>query len=161
MKNDNTDQIFVVRCLDERWIKWNCYGAGWIVNIWLSGDGNIAAVYAEQCINASPRGPFSADCRKILAEYLGLSFDRRDRYFDIRTKAEIENTIRVSVSMNDPFILEELFPLMALPENAYTLYAVGALKALASVPEFRSFFIDEEQKSIGRLAERLNYISRG
>lgn len=127
--------------------------------------GSIAASYAEQCINVSPRGPFAADCRRILADHLGLiSSDRyikSDICSDVLTRAEIEFIIRASVSMNNPAILEELYPLMALPENPYTLYAMGALKALAAVPEFRSFFIDGAVKSPGRLGERLTYIARG
>jgi len=50
---------------------------------------------------------------------------------------------------------------MTLPDNPYTLYALGALKALSSVPDFRSFFVETALKSPGRLGERLNYISRG
>lgn len=122
-------------------------------------DSNIAAAYAEQCINSSPGGPFAASCRKILADHLGLGASEKTP--DIRTRAEIENTIRASVSLNNPSILEELFPLINLPENPYTVYALGAMKTLASVPEFRSFFWEESLKSQGRLGERLNYISRG
>ena len=126
-----------------------------------AGEGNITASYAEQCINASPQGPFAADCRKILTDHLGLSSNGKSIHSDIRTKVEIETTIRAAVSMNNPFILEELFPLMSLPENPYTLYAMGALKALSSAPEYRDFFIDEAHKSSGRLGDRLSYISRG
>ena len=127
--------------------------------------GSIAASYAEQCVNTSPQGPFADDCRKILANHLGIPSNEKDTRDDlrpdIRTKAEIENIIRASVAMNKPEILEELFPLIALPDNPYTLYALGAMKTLSSVPEFRAFFIEGTLKSPGRLGERLNYISRG
>ena len=127
------------------------------------GGRNIDAVYAEQCINASPQGPFAAECRSILGGHLGLSPEGKDTRLssDLRTKAEIEHVIRSSVSMNDPKKLAELFPLMALPDNPYTLYALGAMQALSPVPEFRAFFIEGALKSPGRLGERLNYISRG
>ena len=132
-------------------------------------DANIAASYAEQCINTSPLGPFAADCRKILAHTLGLGPGGIDAqqvssaalHSGILTKAEIEHIIRGSVSAKNPALLEELFPLMALPENPYTLYALGVLKTLSSVPEYRSFFTERALRSKGRLAERLNYISRG
>ena len=132
----------------------------------MAGDGSIASSYAEQCINASSDGPFSAPCRKIIADNLGLPSstiapDVGEMYAGLRTRAEIEKTIRFSVSMNDPAVLQELFPLMALPENPYTVYALGALKSLSAVPEYRGFFRDEAQKTNGRLAERLNYVSRG
>ena len=124
-------------------------------------DGNIAAIFAEQCINASPQGPFAEECRRILAGYFGLPSTRGVNSLHILTIAEIENIIRHSVSENSPMILEGLFPLMALPDNPNTLYAMGALKALSSVPEYRSFFAENSLKSGGRLGERLNYISRG
>ena len=136
-----------------------------------SGEGTLAddaitTAFAEQCINASPKGPFSGDCRKILAAHAGLtgyglSSETECDFADIRTKAEIENAIRSSVSMNDPSILEDLFPLIALPENPYTIYALGAMKSLSRVPEFRQYFSDLAANSSGRLGERLNYISRG
>jgi len=123
---------------------------------WYRGARNVGAAYAEQCVNVSPQGPFAEGSRSILAEHFGLSPD----WNNIRTKAEIENIIRASVSMNNPKTLEELFPLIALPDNPYTIYALGAMQALSSVPEFRSFFIEGALKSPGRLGERLNYISR-
>ena len=130
-----------------------------------SSNVNLAASYAEQCINLCSQGPFAADCRKILAGHLGLAPDGKESSADIhssiKTKAEIENIIRASVSMKNPLVLEELYPLMKLPENPYTLYALGAMKALTAVPEYRSFFIDGALKSPGRLGERLNYIARG
>ena len=134
-----------------------------------AGAEGLAASYAEQCINTSPNGPFAADCRKILALHLGLGSDGKGIRPDsnnnadsgILTKAEIEHIIRTAVSNNNPADLKGLFPLMALPENPYTIYALGALKSLSSVPEFRSFFDEEARKSKGRLGERLNYISRG
>ena len=123
----------------------------------LSGsDGGIAAVYAEQCVTLSPQGPFAASSRNILAEHFGISPHGKD----IRVKAEIEHILRASVSMNDPTIANELFPLLALPDNPYTLFALGATRELASVPKFREFFIEEARKHSGRLGERLNYIVR-
>ncbi|MCL2092564.1 MAG: hypothetical protein FWH12_00045 [Treponema sp.] len=123
----------------------------------------IALVYAEQGINTSPQGPFAGANRKILAEALGLPAMGLpdDSYLNILTKAEIEHIIQLSLTQGSPAILTDLFPLMVLPENPYTLYALGALRALASVPEFRSFFVEESLKSSGRLLERLNYVSRG
>jgi len=141
----------------------------------INGDENIAAAYAEQCVNISPQGPYAEDCRGILANYLGLTPNGKDSQSGdkgsssvvkdvlsgVRTKAEIEQTIRASVSVNNPFLLQELFPLMALPDNPYTFYAMGAMKALTAVPEYRNFFLEEALKHQGRLGERLNYISRG
>ena len=123
---------------------------------WYRGARNINAAYAEQCINISPQGPFTEDCRTILAAHFGIAPDGKG----LRTRAEIENVLRASVSLNNPTVLEELFPLMALPDNPYTIYALGAMQALSAIPEFRAFFIEGSLKASGRLAERLNYILR-
>jgi hypothetical protein len=124
-------------------------------------DMNIAATYAEQCINTSPQGPFSVPCRVILSDHFGVSYNGGDLRPEMKTRAEIENIVRVSLSTNDPEMLEELFPLVALPDNPYTLYALGVMKSLSSVLEFRNFFAWKANESSGRLGERLNYISRG
>ncbi|MDR2701570.1 MAG: hypothetical protein LBB72_03985, partial [Spirochaetaceae bacterium] len=58
-------------------------------------------------------------------------------------------------------LLAELFPLMGLPDNPSTLYAAGTLRALASESIFRAWFAREAEKAKGRLAERLQFISRG
>jgi hypothetical protein len=117
--------------------------------------GGIAAEYAEQCINLSPRGPFAEDCRRIIAGQLGLETGA------IRSKAEIEDVIRRSVASGNPELLEDLFPLIDLPDNAYTLYALGALRAVSSASLFREFFSDRAAVAKGRLAERFNFILRG
>ena len=123
---------------------------------WYRGMRYIGVTYAEPCINTSPNGPFAQDSRNFLAEHFGITPNGSD----IRTQAEIENILRESVLSNNPKLLEELFPLMALPDNPYTLYALGAMQSLAAVPEFRAFFIGEASASPGRLGERLNFIAR-
>jgi hypothetical protein len=119
--------------------------------------GNIAAEYAEQCINLSPRGPFAEDCRRIIAGQLGLETESGA----LRSKAEIEDVIRRSVSSGNPELLEDLFPLINLPDNAYTLYALGALRAVSSASAFQEFFSRRAAGAKGRLAERFNFILRG
>jgi hypothetical protein len=119
--------------------------------------GNIASEYAEHCINLSPGGPFAEDCRRIIAGRLGLETGSGA----LRSKAEIEDIIRQSVALGDPELLEDLFPLIDLPDNAYTLYALGALRAVASDSLFREFFAGRAAGARGRLAERFNFILRG
>jgi hypothetical protein len=119
--------------------------------------GSIAAEYAEQCINLSPQGPFAEDCRRIIAGQLGLETESGA----LRSKAEIEDLLRRSVASGDPKLLEDLFPLINLPDNAYTLYALGALRAVSSVSPFREFFSGHAAGAKGRLAERINFILRG
>jgi len=120
-------------------------------------SGLIAAEYAENCINLSPQGPFAGECRRILASYSGL---KNEEGASLKTKTEIEEIITRSVNTGNPQILEPLFPLIGLPDNPYTVYAVGALKTLTSVPKYRDFLSGQAASSKGRLAERLTYICR-
>ena len=118
---------------------------------------NIAGIYAEQCINLSSAGPFSSECRNIIAEGLGIA----GAGYAIKSKTEIDDTIRRSVSAENPALLESLLPLITLPDNSYTAYTVEIFKNLVSFPSFRSYFEKEAAGAQGRLAERLRYISRG
>jgi len=120
-------------------------------------SGTVSAEYAENCINSAPLGPFAEECRKILASFTGLKIEEGQ---SLRTKREIEAVISQSVNSGDPRILDSLLPLIGLPDNPYTIYAVGAMRALTSVPAFRSYFTGQAASSSGRLAERLSYICR-
>ena len=120
-------------------------------------SGAISAEFAENCINLSPQGPFADECRKILAIYTGL---RTTDGLSLRTKHEIESIIAVSVNSGNPQILDSLLPLIGLPDNPYTVFAVSALRSVTNIPGFRDYFNRQARVSSGRLAERLSYISR-
>ena len=120
-------------------------------------DSERSAIYAENCINLNPGSPFSAECRKILANFHGIAVNGEA----IRTIAEIEDVISRSVAESNPEILAGLFPLMNLPDNDNTQYALGAMKSLAAVPVYRDYFLNQSALQSGRLAERLAYITRG
>ncbi|MDR2095686.1 MAG: hypothetical protein LBP76_09250 [Treponema sp.] len=121
-------------------------------------SGLIAAEYAEHCINLAPEGPFAAECRGIIAAVSGLEVGDGEA---IRSKAEIESIVNQSVNRDTPELLSGLFPLISLPENPYTVYAVNALRSVVSSGKFRAFFTENLKNAAGRLAERLTYISRG
>jgi hypothetical protein len=121
-------------------------------------SGHIRGEYAERCINLAPRGPFAEDCRGILAETVGLSAAEGG---SIKTRAEIEEAITRSVASGSPGVLTELFGLLALQDNPFTLYTAGALRALTMQDDFRKWFTQEAARASGRLAERLRYISKG
>jgi hypothetical protein len=121
-------------------------------------SGTIAAEYAENCVNLSPQGSFAAECRRILASFAGLKSEDGAL---LKTKTEVEEIISRSVNTGNPQILDSLFPLIGLPDNPYTVYAVSALRALTPVPKFRDFFNGQAAAAKGRLAERLSYICRG
>ena len=121
-------------------------------------SGAIAAEYAEYCIGLAPEGPFAAECRNILAVYAGL---KAEDGLSLKSKLEIEYIVSRSVRQGDPEVLAPLIPLISLPDNPYTVYAVGALRAVASAPKFKEYLSAQASVSSGRLAERLAYICRG
>jgi len=121
-------------------------------------SGATGAAYAENCINISAQGPFADECRKILAAYTGLKTE--DGAY-LKTRIEIDIIISQSVNSGNPKLLDSLLPLIGLPDNPYTVYAVGALRSLTGVPVFKDYFNEQVTLSSGRLAERLTYISRG
>ena len=120
-------------------------------------SGGIAAQYAENCINLSPQGPFADECRTILAANTGL---KNEDGLSIKTKKEIEAIISQSINSSNPQVLDSLLPLIGLPDNPYTVYAVSALKTLTGIPKFNEYFSGHAAVSKGRLAERLLYICR-
>ena len=118
----------------------------------------LAGDYAERCINLAPAGPYAAECRIILAETMGLGGADAPA---LRTRREIEAAVAASAEQGNPELLAPLLPLAGLPDNPSTLYASGAMRALAANGTFRDWFVREAEKARGRLAERLRYISRG
>jgi hypothetical protein len=121
-------------------------------------SGPLALEYAEYCIGLAPAGPFAAECREILAAAAGLE---RKHGTAMKTRMEIETLVSQAVSGGNPEALSGLLPLIALPDNSYTLFATGALRSLAAVEPFRAYFSRLAEKSSGRLAERLSYIRGG
>jgi hypothetical protein len=118
----------------------------------VSGEG------AERCVDIAPLGPYAGECRKILAESFGL---RGEAASALRTRAEIERAVSGAAAQGSAVLLEELFPLLALEDNPFTLYALGALNALSASPLFRNYLAARGRESSGRLEERLRYITGG
>ncbi|MDR1468856.1 MAG: hypothetical protein LBT00_06145 [Spirochaetaceae bacterium] len=129
--------------------------------------GESIPAYAERAVNLSPEGPYAADARAMIAEFSGLSqADGRS----ILTMYEIETIVVNAVQAGNPELLAALFPLAALPDNPYTLYAAGAMRGVASDGRFKNYFDaylrsvtqnKKPDKAQSRLAERLAYIVRG
>ncbi|GHV83929.1 hypothetical protein AGMMS50212_12690 [Spirochaetia bacterium] len=126
--------------------------------------GALAADYAEHCINLSPKGPYNTESRSILAVFSGLKAPEGKA---LRSKKEIDETIKNSVRLSDPEILHELLPLISLNDNPFTLYAAGALRALSANIQFKNWFTYQAEAARktnsgeSRLADRLQYIARG
>jgi hypothetical protein len=110
---------------------------------------------AERCVSLAPEGPYADAGRTLLAQLTGLS--NRDSAA-IKTRLEIESVIEKAVASGSGEELNKLLPLLALPDNPYTLYALGACRGLATQENFAHYFQEEIKKSSGRLHERLRYI---
>jgi hypothetical protein len=121
-------------------------------------EGPMAGEYAERCISLAPEGPFASECRTILAGALGLA---PEYGASVLTRIEIERIISRTTAEQNPEYLEALLPILSLPDNSGTVYAVSALRILGQTQEFRSYFNTQAAKASGRLAERLAYIARG
>ena len=113
---------------------------------------------AERCILLAPYGAYALECRSMLAGIFGINTSRSSA---ILIRSEIERAITSSVASRDAELLRPLFPLLELPDNPYTMYAIGALQALSAEPSYKNFFVKEAGRSSGRLNERLVYISKG
>jgi hypothetical protein len=118
--------------------------------------GTLAGDYAERCINLSASGPFAPECRSIMALASGLTAADGKA---LLTRSEIETLVQDAVNQQKPELLEELLPLIALPDNTHTVYASGILRALSSDSLFKEWFAHRAKKAQGRLSERLKFIS--
>jgi len=121
-------------------------------------SGLIAVEFAENCIATAPEGPFAPECRTIIAAQSNIS---KEDAQSIKTKQEIDAVISQSVKSGNPEILDSLLPLIALPDNPYTLYAVNSLRSLSVTQKYNEYFGAKTTASKGRLKERLNHICRG
>lgn len=138
----------------SRYINYPLY---WLVVARKSG-GSQRLDGAERVVSLAPQGPYAEEGRTIMALEVGLT--KKDGAA-IRTRMEIEAKIQTAIVDESGEGLRDLFPLLALPDNPYTLYALGALRGLAANDVFARFFEGEAKKSSGRLGERLRYVLGG
>lgn len=110
---------------------------------------------AELCIDAAPEGPHASDARRALALSIGLGSEAGS---SLLTKAEIENLGARSVGGGGAEVLDPIYRLLTLPDNDYTLYAVGMLKGLSAEAFYRAIFSERARSASGRLLERLTYV---
>lgn len=120
------------------------------------GRGAAAMEAAEWCVSLSPSGPYAASARTILARESGLKPGDGPV---LRTRLEIEAALSglAAGGGDDAALLSELIPLLALPDNPYTLYALGGLRALCADGRIRTVVASARSRSSGRAAERLRY----
>ncbi|MFA6505739.1 MAG: hypothetical protein WCT14_06565 [Treponemataceae bacterium] len=113
-----------------------------------------AADAAERCVALASSGTFAAESRRIMATEAGLAPSDGAK---LLCRAEIEASAREVAASLDAKKLETLYPILTLPENPYTLYALGVLKGLAANDTLKTALAEAGKSKGGRLGERLRY----
>jgi len=121
-------------------------------------EGSTAAIEAaERCVSLAPAGPYADEARGLIAESIGL---KKSDGKAIRSRMEIEAAARVAASERNPQVLDSIVPVLSLPDNPYTLYALGVLRGLAEDETIRKWLSARADAEVGRTRERLRYASR-
>lgn len=118
-------------------------------------QNRFSSEYAERCIDLAPQGPYAGEARAYLAKAAGL---RAQDGPALRTKAEIETLLRRALGANQADSLGDLYPLLSLPDNPYTFFALGVMGSVAQEKPFKDYFTASLSTATGRLAERLRYV---
>lgn len=116
-----------------------------------------SAESAERCVSLSPAGPYADEARGLIAESIGL---KKSDGKAIRSRMEIEAAARIAGAERNPQILDSIVPVLSLPDNPYTLYALGVLRGLAEDETIRKWLSARADAEVGRTRERLRYASR-
>ena len=124
-----------------------------------AGSEGSAAVAeaAERCVSLSPAGPYADEARGLIAESIGL---KKSDGKAIRSRMEIEAAARIAGAERNPQVLDSIVPVLSLPDNPYTLYALGVLRGLAEDETIRKWLSARADVEVGRTRERLRYASR-
>lgn len=109
---------------------------------------------AEKGIDLAPKGPYAPALRSMLAKLTGLGAEYAAR---IKTNAEIKDIGYRAASSRSPEVLESLWDILSLPDNEYTLFALGMVKGLSQDPRFLDALKAKLAAADGRLKERLTY----
>lgn len=121
-------------------------------------EGSAAAAEAaERCVSLAPAGPYAEEARDLIAESIGL---KKSDGKSIRSRMEIEAAARIAGAERNPQVLDSIVPVLSLPDNPYTLYALGVLRGLAEDGTIRKWLSARADAEVGRTRERLRYASR-
>lgn len=115
----------------------------------------FSSEYAERCIDLAPQGPYADEARAWLAKAVGLKTQDGSA---LRTKAEIETLLRRALGTNQADVLLDLYPLLSLPDNPYTFFALASLGSVAQEGVFKPYLTASLRTATGRLAERLRFV---
>lgn len=115
----------------------------------------FSAEYAERCVDLAPQGPYADEARSWLAKSVGLQAQDGPA---LRTKGEIDTLLRRALASNQVDTLGDLYPLLSLPDNPYTFFALSAMGSVAQEGAVKSYLTASLKKATGRLAERLRFV---
>jgi hypothetical protein len=118
-------------------------------------QNRFSSEYAERCIDLAPQGPYADEARVWLAKAVGLKAQDGPA---LRTKAEIEALLQRALGSNQAEALGDLYPLLSLPDNPYTFFALAAMGSVAQEGPFKPYFTASLKNATGRLAERLRFV---
>jgi len=126
----------------------------WYFSMLHESDPGLALDAAERCIRLAPKGPRAVEARRMIAASYKL--EQKDAE-NVLVEQEIESIASSAIRGGNLELLRELFPVLALPDNPSTLYALGIIKGLCDDAPVRVWVKAEAEKADRRLAERLRY----
>ncbi len=126
----------------------------WYFSMLHERNKDLARDAAERCIQLAPDGPRALEARNVIV--LSYNLDQKDSV-SLLIVPEIESIATNSIVQGNPEVLRGLFPVLALPDNPSTLYALGVIKGLCDNAPVREWVRAEAKKADTRLAERLRY----
>lgn len=128
----------------------------WFYASRLDRHPELAKDAAVRCILLSGSGPFSLKARESVCLHYGIE---KSSASQLVLASESQLIIEEALYYSQPERLEMMLPVLSLPDNPDTLFALGALKSLAADRQIREWLYRKKAGAAGRLAERLIYVT--
>jgi hypothetical protein len=150
----SSQDLGALRLMENRYSGFPEY---WLNRARLDPDATMARAAAERVISLAPHGPLQAAARSLVLDTLGLKGYRPEL---LLCPFEVDSCVRQSLGAGDPGLIDPCLATLELPDNPYSLYALGALKALSSDYAYQRRFTlrSAEEKKSPRLKERLAFL---
>lgn len=111
----------------------------------------------EKIIALGSGGIFAADARRALGSALGFNEQESEK---LLIETEVDALLLHYEKTKDATILEQVFALLELPDNAYELYALTALRERKALLNMDALLLKKKAGASPRLSERLDFILR-
>jgi hypothetical protein len=112
----------------------------------------------EKCILLAPRTRFARESRREIGALLGLSAADGEK---LLLGAELDDIALRVVSEADLSVLEPVFSLLSIPDNAYEMAGILLIKRLVELESVRELVRGREKNAAGKLKERLTFVLSG